>query len=246
MQIISLQNHKGGVGKTTVSYLLGMLLGEQGRKVLLIDTDPQANLTRSVGIDPEKLELSIFDAWTGRANISDVLVNLSTGITIIPANFDLAFLEHSFPHNVLSKEIQLKKKLEPILSQYEVVIVDTPPNFGLTISSVLALATDIIVPINPHPFGLKGFERFFSLFEAARQELNPALNPPRLLLNMADRTNITRLVMEMMDESFPGSRLRTQLRRSVRVAEITISGEKMAPDLRSDLHDLAIEMGLLN
>jgi chromosome partitioning protein len=244
-KVISLQNHKGGVGKTTLTFLLGTFLAQKGKKVLVIDTDPQANLTRSFQVDPENISQSILHAWTGKLGIGEVLISLGEGITLIPSNFELAFLEQNFPPYVMSKETQLRKAVAPILPEYDVTIVDTPPNFGLNVASVLAIATDIIVPVNPHPFALNGFEQFFRIFEAAQQELNPRLTSPRILLNMAERTNITRTIQDLIDDRFPGKALRTTLRRSVRIAEITVTGQSIPSDLGDDLEQLVNELELL-
>ncbi len=244
-KVISLQNHKGGVGKTTISYLLGTLLSRHGKKTLLVDTDPQSNLTRSVGLVPENLGTTILDAWVGKTPAAQALANVGENLFILPSNFNLAFLEQNFGPYVLSKEIQLKKALDPILDDFDVVIVDTPPNFGLTVSSVLAFANLIIVPVNPHPFALSGFDQFFKIFEAARLELNSQLPPPKILLNMTERTNMTKVVFEMIDQDFPGARLITQLRRTVRLAEVTVSDLTLSAEIQDDLLALAAELHLL-
>ena len=183
-RVYALANQKGGVAKTTSTVNLGAALAERGRRVLLVDLDPQANLTMSQGFDPEKVESSMFDVLVHKVPIVDVIRQAEVAVAV--SSIELAGAELALS-SMIGRERALEKALVEVRDAYDFILIDTPPSLGLLTINALSAANRLIVPVQCEYYALEGLAQLLESVERIRHSLNPDLALTGLLLTMFDR-----------------------------------------------------------
>jgi len=219
-RIISVANQKGGVGKTTTAVNLGASLAAAERTVLVIDVDPQANATSGLGIDPDQLEASSYDALIGDVAARDAIVTTELDyLDLLPANRDLAGAEIELV-DAERRETRLRAALKPVRGDYDYLIIDCPPSLGLLTLNALCAADAVIVPLQCEYYALEGLTRLMETIGMIRRKLNRVLEVDGILLTMFDaRTNLSEQVAREVRENFEGRVFETVIPRNVRLSE---------------------------
>jgi len=234
-KIISLANQKGGVGKTTTTINLGAAMAEIGQRVLLVDFDPQGAATVGVGFNPNELQETIYNVLLDRAvdPRSAVLKSPKAGIDVLPANIDLAAAEVVLVSEV-AREQALMRALDPILADYDYVLIDCPPSLGLLTVNALTASDGVIIPMECEFFALRGMALLIDTIDKVRERLNSRLQVQGILATMFDgRTLHSREVLERVREAFGELLFKTRISRTIRFAEAPVAGEAIltyAPD----------------
>lgn len=225
--IIALTNQKGGVGKTTTTINLGACLVEMGRKVLLVDFDPQGSLSVGLGINPHTLERSVYNLLLSREfSPEEVITETSTpGLDILPANIDLSAAEVQLVSEV-AREQTLQRVLNKLRTQYDYILIDCAPSLGLLTINALTASDWVIMPLELEFFALRGIALLTDTIEKVQDRLNPDLKVLGLLGTMYDsRTLHAREVLERIVEAFGDKVFHTVIKRTVRFPETTVAGE---------------------
>lgn len=226
-RIYAFANQKGGVGKTTTAVNLGAALAEAGHRVLLVDADPQANATSSLGLDPASLAGSLYDALIRKRPLPEIVVRSPyASLDVAPSAPALAGAEVELV-SLLAREFLLRRALEGVTGRYEHVLIDCPPSLGLLTINALTSATDgVIVPIQCEYLALEGLGRLWHTIQLVRESLNPALYISGMVLTMHDpRTNLAGQVVNEVRTHFPDQAFRTIIPRSVRLSEAPSYGQ---------------------
>jgi len=224
-RVIAIANQKGGVGKTTTSASLGAALAERGRRTLLVDLDPQAALTAGFGIDAYALEKTIYDALVrpNETPIASVRYSIRPNLDIIPANIDLAAAEIELVV-MMGRESVLKEALEPILDEYEYVIIDTPPSLGLLTVNALAVTQELIVPMQCEFLAMRGVRVLLDTIWKVKRKLNPRLDLLGILPTMyTSRSTHMREVLDEVRGIFGDKVFSIVINNSVRFAEAPVA-----------------------
>jgi chromosome partitioning protein len=227
--VISLCNQKGGVGKTTTVINLGAALAEFGRKVLLVDFDPQASLTVGLGINPNVVDSTIYHLMMERdVPLDDVVVPTNVpGVDLIPSNIDFAGAEMQLINEV-GREQVLSRALDRAKTRYDVILVDCQPSLGLLTVNALAAADGVIVPLECEYFALRGVALLKGTIEKVQDRLNPKLTIVGLLGTMYDgRTLHSREVLQTLVSGWGESVFQTVIRRTIKFSEATVAGEPL-------------------
>jgi len=231
-KVISLVNQKGGVGKTTTSINLSASLAVLGKKVLLIDLDPQGNATTGIGINKGEIENSIYDVLIGKCEIEEAIATSKyKRLYVIPATINLAgidieFMEKSNNDSTFSKGSQLKTKIEKIKDQFDYVIMDCPPSLGLITTNALTASDSVIIPVQCEFFALEGIMQLLNTIMMAQKTLNPNLDIEGVLLTMLDsRTNLGFEVVEDIRKYFKERVYNTIIPRLIRLTEAPSHGK---------------------
>ncbi|MBR2247725.1 MAG: ParA family protein [Bacilli bacterium] len=231
-KVISLVNQKGGVGKTTTSINLSASLAVLGKKVLLIDLDPQGNTTTGVGINKGDIEKSVYDVLIGECKIEDAMIKTKyKNLYVLPATINLAginieLIEKSRTEANFSKGEQLKKNLEPIKDNYDFIIIDCPPSLEVLTTNALAASNSVIIPVQCEFFALEGITQLLKTIMLAQKGLNPTLDIEGVLLTMLDaRTNLGFEVVEDIRKFFKEKVYNTIIPRLIRLTEAPSHGE---------------------
>ena len=215
---IAVANQKGGVAKTTTVHSLGAALAERGRRVLLVDLDPQAGLTYSAGIDADQLQRSLFDVLMGHSEAGAVLWEAS-GCDILPAAIDLAGVEVHLVTRT-GREHTLARSLAPILDGYDLVIIDCPPSLGLLTVNGLTAATEVLIPLQPETLSHRAVGQLLDTVEEVRTFTNPGLTVLGVVATMYDgRTRLARQILGQVGDTYRVTLLEPPIPRSIRVAE---------------------------
>ncbi len=230
-KIISLVNQKGGVGKTTTSINLSAALAYLGKKVLLIDLDPQGNATTGVGVNKGDIARSVHDVITGRCEVVEAIVRTKfKGLYLLPATINLAgvdieLLERSKVEPNYSKNTQLKQALDTIKDSFDFIIIDCPPSLGLITTNALTASNSVIIPVQCEFFALEGITQLLNTIMLAQKNLNPNLDIEGVLLTMLDSRAILCLeVVEDIRRFFKERVYNTIIPRLVRIAEAPSHG----------------------
>ena len=228
-RVTALCNQKGGVGKTTTAINLGAALAEHGRRVLLVDFDPQGALSVGLGVNPLGLERTIYNVLM-EPGVSAADVRLETeieGVDLLPSNIDLSAAELQLVTEV-AREQTLGRALAPLLPEYDVVLVDCQPSLGLLTVNALTAAQGVIIPLECEFFSLRGVALLIQTIEKIRERLNPGLEIEGLLATMYDsRTLHSREVLARVVEAFGDKVFHSVITRTVRFPETTVVGESI-------------------
>jgi chromosome partitioning protein len=226
-RIYAFANQKGGVGKTTTAINLGAYLAAAGKHVLLVDADPQANATSSLGVDASSLRHSLYDALINRVPLSEAIVpTAQPGLDLVPSAPALAGAEVEMV-SISAREHLLRKTLDGITGHYDQVLIDCPPSLGLlTVNALTAARDGVIVPIQCEYLALEGLGRLWQTIRLVRENLNPHLSISGMVLTMFDpRTNLATQVVNEVRKHFPEQTFRTIIPRSVRLSEAPSYGQ---------------------
>ena len=221
-RVISFANQKGGVAKTTTTLNLGVALSEQGLKVLLVDLDPQGNLTMSQGLNPDTIERSMFDVLVHRLPIGEVIHHVEVDLAV--SSIDLAGAELALS-SMIGRERALEKALAPVRDTYDYVLIDTPPSLGLLTINALVASNGAIVPVQCEYLSLRGLVQLENTLSMIRENLNPSVGIEGILPTMFDsRTLHSREAVEILQENFGELVFDTKIRKTVRYAEAPVKG----------------------
>ncbi len=226
-RIAAVCNQKGGVGKTTTTINLGAALAEQGRRVLLVDFDPQGALSVGLGFQPHELEYTIYNLLMERGlQASDVVFKTNVdGMDLLPSNIDLSGAEVQLVHEV-GREFVLGGVLEPLIPDYDIVLIDCQPSLGLLTVNALACAAGVLVPLECEYFALRGVALLMETIDKVSKRLNPGLGIDGLLATMYDsRTLHSREVLAGVVKGFGDKVFHTVISRTVRFPDATVAGE---------------------
>jgi len=234
-RVLALANQKGGVGKTTTAVNLGAYLAAAGKRVLLVDLDPQANATSSLGIDRKNLPASTYDVLLGGLPTEQaIVVTKQVRLDLVPSAPALAGAEVELV-SLMAREQRLGRVLESVLDRYDYVFVDCPPSLGLlTVNALTAARHGVLIPVQCEYLALEGLGQLLRTVYMVRDNLNPALAIAGVVLTMFDaRTNLSRQVVDEVRRFFPAYVFRTIVPRSIRLGEAPSYGETIlhyAPD----------------
>jgi chromosome partitioning protein len=220
--VIVFANQKGGVAKTTTTLNLGVALRELGHSVLLVDLDPQGNLTMSQGMNPDAIERSMFDVLVHRIPISDVIHTVEVDIAV--ASIDLAGAELALS-SLIGRERALDKALVEVRGRYDYILIDTPPSLGLLTINAFVAADGVIVPVQCEYLSLRGLVQLENTLAMVRENLNPGVRVQGIVPTMYDgRTLHAREAIEILEEHFGDLVYDTRIRKTVRYAEAPVKG----------------------
>jgi chromosome partitioning protein len=242
MRIIALMNQKGGVGKTTTTVNLGAALAELGKNVCLFDLDPQAHLTINYGVNPTPDITTLYNVLVEGRDLLDAVIGIDKGISLVPSSIDLAAAEIELV-SVLGRETILKKKLEAARADpsgdfdHEILLLDCPPSLGLLTLNALAVANEVLIPMQPHFLAMQGMAKLLETVQLVGRRMNPGLKVTGIVLTMFDGQ--TRLATEVLNElnnfarmaegkNLPWSGMRvfqSRVRRNIKLAESPSFGQ---------------------
>jgi len=226
-RVLALCNQKGGVGKTTTTINLGAALAEYGRRVLLVDFDPQGALSVGLGVNAHSLDLTVYNLLMQRSvTVEDVVIRTGVpGLDLLPSNIDLSAAEVQLVTEV-AREQTLARILRPVLHKYDFLLIDCQPSLGLLTVNALTAAQGVIVPLECEFFSLRGVALLIDTIEKVRERLNPDLELEGILATMYDaRTVHARQVLSRVVEAFGDAVYDTVITRTVRFPETTVAGE---------------------
>lgn len=219
-KILCFANQKGGVGKTTSALNIAACLARAGKRVLLVDSDPQGNATTGIGVRKKDVHLTVYDVLIGRAQAQSAVVRTNVAnLSLLPSGIDLVGAEIELAEEE-KREYRLKEALEPLRSAYDYLLVDCPPALGLVTINTLVAADGVVIPMLCEYYSLEGLSQLSNTVRLIRKRFNPSLELVGVLINMYDgRLNLTVSVLEEIKKFFPGKLFRTPIPRSVRISE---------------------------
>jgi chromosome partitioning protein len=226
-RIIAMCNQKGGVGKTTTTINLGAALAEYGRKVLLVDFDPQGALSVGLGINPHELDTTVYQLLMDRkVDVHDVVQHTSVpGLDVLPANIDLSAAEVQLVGEV-AREMVLARALRPVADEYDVIMIDCQPSLGLLTVNALTAAHGVVIPLECEFFALRGVALLVETIEKIQDRLNPRLEIDGIVATMYDsRTLHSREVVARVVEAFGDNVFHTVISRTVKFPDATVAAE---------------------
>jgi chromosome partitioning protein len=224
-RIISFANQKGGVAKTTTTLNLAVAFAESGHEVLAIDLDPQGNLTMSQGIDPDKVERSMYDVLVEHIPIRDVIEGREIDVAV--ASIDLAGAEIAMSMQI-GRERSLEKALSAVVDDYDFVCIDTPPSLGLLTVNALTASDKVIVPVQCEYLSMRGLVQLQNTLEMIRENLNPRVRIEGILPTMLDsRTIHAKEAVEILEENFGELVFKSRIRKAIKFAEAPVRGSSV-------------------
>jgi chromosome partitioning protein len=248
-KVIVFANQKGGVAKTTTTLNLGVAFGEKGHSVLLIDLDPQGNLTMSQGLNPDLIERSMFDVLVHRIPMSDVIEAREVDIAV--SSIDLAGAELALA-SMIGRERALEKALAPMKDDYDFILIDTPPSLGLLTINAFVAADTVIVPVQCEYLSLRGLVQLETTLAMVRENINPKVAIEGILPTMYDKRLLhSKEAVDILTENFGDLVFKTRIRKTIRFAEAPVKGESVlkydptgeAAEMYRDLAKEVLEKG---
>jgi len=234
-KVIAVANQKGGVGKTTTTLSLGVALANEGKKVLLIDADPQGNLTTCMGYyTNEDMPITLADLMNGQIideeiDVKDAILHNKEGVDLIPSDISLSAIELSLS-NAMSREFTLRNAIKDIKNDYDYILIDCMPSLGLIPINCLACANEIIIPVQSQYLAAKGMTFLFDTVSKVRKTINPELKIKGILLTLVDkRTNLSKDIRKELEENY-GRFVKiydTEIPLAIKTAEATIRGQSI-------------------
>ena len=234
-KVITVSNQKGGTAKTTSCVNLGIGLASAGKKVLLIDTDPQGSLSISLGYsEPDAMEKTLATLMMNIVNdeefcLEDIMLHHEEGVDIILSNIELSAIEVSLV-NVMSRELILKQLVERVKDAYDYIVIDCMPSLGMMTINALACADSVLIPVQASYLPVKGLQQLIKTIGRVKRQLNPKLRIEGILLTMVDnRTNYAKDICAMVNEAYSSSVkvFQTEIPLSVRAAEVSAEGSSI-------------------
>jgi chromosome partitioning protein len=244
-KVIAFANQKGGVAKTTTTLNLAVAFAESGHRVLCVDMDPQGNLTMSQGIDPDSLELSMYDVLAQGTSIREVIRRREVDVAC--SSIDLAGAEIAMS-TMIGRERALERAFKPILEDYDFICIDTPPSLGLLTINALTAADKVIVPVQCEYLSMRGLIQLQNTLQMIREHLNPDVEIEGILPTLMDtRTVHAKEAIEILEENFGDRVFASRIRKTIRFAEAPVKGMsvlKYEPDgiAAQSYRDLAQEV----
>ena len=228
-RIIAVANQKGGVGKTTTSINLSACIGTKGKKVLVIDMDPQGNTTSGYGIQKNELENTVYELIMGDCSVEDcILKEVVPNVSILPANVNLAAAEIELI-GVNDKDFILKNEIDWVKDSYDFVIIDCPPSLNLLTINAMTTADSVLVPIQCEYYALEGLSQLIHTINLVKERLNPSLNMDGVVFTMYDsRTNLSNQVVENVKNNLKQKVYNTLIPRNIRLAEAPSYGQPIS------------------
>lgn len=225
-RIIAIANQKGGVGKTTTSINLSACLAEKGKKVLVIDTDPQGNTTSGFGIDKNELDNTIYELMLGECSIKDCIIeDVVPDVSILPSNVNLAAAEIELI-GIDKKEYILKDEVDAIKDDYDFIVIDCPPSLNMLTINAMTTADSVLVPIQCEYYALEGLSQLIHTVNLVKERLNPSLEMEGVVFTMYDaRTNLSMQVVENVKDNLQQKVYITIIPRNIRLAEAPSHGK---------------------
>jgi chromosome partitioning protein len=224
-QVIAFANQKGGVAKTTTTLNLGVAFKEEGFEVLLVDLDPQGNLTMSQGMDPDQVERSMYDVLVHSMPVEEIIHRAEVDVAV--SSIDLAGAEMALS-SMIGRERALQKALLPVRNRYDYILIDTPPSLGLLTINALTASDGVIVPVQCEYLSLRGLVQLENTLSMIRENLNPIVEIKGILPTMYDsRTLHSREAVEMLKENFGDLVFETRIKKTVRYAEAPVEGSSV-------------------
>jgi chromosome partitioning protein len=221
-RVIAFANQKGGVAKTTTTLNLAVAFKEQGLNVLVVDLDPQGNLTMSQGFNPDAIERSMYDVLVNRLPIEEVIQQAEVDVAV--SSIDLAGAELALS-SMIGRERALEKALAPIREKYNYILIDTPPSLGILTINALVAANGVIVPVQCEYLSLRGLVQLENTLSMIRENLNPEVQIQGILPTMYDkRTLHSREAIDILEENFGDLVFDTKIRKTIRYAEAPVKG----------------------
>jgi chromosome partitioning protein len=224
-RVIVFANQKGGVAKTTTTLNLAVAFKEKGFRVLVVDLDPQGNLTMSQGMNPDSIERSMFDVLVHRLPISEIIHEAEVDVAV--SSIDLAGAELALS-SMIGRERALEKSLLEVRDRYDFIMIDTPPSLGLLTINAFVAATGVIVPVQCEYLSLRGLVQLENTLAMVRENLNPDVKIEGILPTMFDRRTLhSREAVEILEENFGDLVFKTRIRKTVRYAEAPVKGSSV-------------------
>ena len=219
-RVIAIANQKGGVGKTTTAINLTAALAEKGKKVLVIDIDPQGNTTSGFGIDKNDLEDTVYELILGECSINDCIIkDVIPNVSVLPSNVNLAAAEIELI-GIEKKEYILKSEVDYIKEQYDYILIDCPPSLNMLTINAMTTATSVLVPIQCEYYALEGLSQLIHTINLVKERLNPELDMEGVVFTMYDaRTNLSMQVVENVKDNLKQNIYKTLIPRNIRLAE---------------------------
>jgi chromosome partitioning protein len=219
-KIVSIANQKGGVGKTTTSINLSTILAKKGKKVLMIDADPQGNASSGVGIDRDEIELSVYDILINDAQIEEVVKKTNIkNLDLCPSNINLAGAEVELV-SIESREHRLKEKLDNVKDKYDYIIIDCPPSLGLITLNAFTASNSVLIPVQCEYYALEGLGQLLNTISLVKKHLNKEIEIEGALLTMYDaRTNLSNQVVKEVKNYFNDKVYKNVIPRNVKLSE---------------------------